>query len=243
MEPLPAAPPHTTLPHIEPTPAAPPPEGGASRACGYCGAPLEARQDWCLHCGAAVTTRIMRPPTWRAPLVAMAGVFLTAVAALIVAFFALSDDDPSRTTGVVTPTPTVTPTTTPTKPTAVPIVPGTGGPAAEGTPPPGATPAPDESSTPAPAETEPDSWPQGQRAWTVVLLSDPSQAGADRRARTLAAQDIPTGVLRSNDFRDLPADRWIVFSGQYDDARAARVARGDLGVVGNDARLLEIVPR
>ena len=34
-------------------------------ACPLCGAPLNPDQDWCLECGAAATTRILRPPSWK----------------------------------------------------------------------------------------------------------------------------------------------------------------------------------
>ncbi|MDQ6915086.1 MAG: hypothetical protein M3155_04665, partial [Actinomycetota bacterium] len=35
------------------------------RRCPRCNAPLAPEQDWCLECGTAVTTRVVRPPSWR----------------------------------------------------------------------------------------------------------------------------------------------------------------------------------
>src|SRR3989442_513836 len=33
--------------------------------CPRCGAAMAPEQDWCLECGAAATTRVLRPPGWR----------------------------------------------------------------------------------------------------------------------------------------------------------------------------------
>src|SRR4051812_18693457 len=56
----------------------PPPTG---RRCPRCAAGLTERQEWCLHCGAAVGARVVAAPGWRTP-IALAGVLLalTAVA-------------------------------------------------------------------------------------------------------------------------------------------------------------------
>lgn len=182
-------------------------------------------QDWCLNCGAAVTTQIASPPAWRGPLAAMIGVGLLALAALALAFFALADDDPPA-----TPAPTPTPAVTEPAPTA------TGPTGAE-------TPAP--TATPDPASTgEPASWPAGRNAWTIVMDATSSPAAAERRAQRLTAEGLVVGVLDSNQFRFLPADEWLVFSGQYDSSRAAAQARQELGSSApGDAYVRRIVPR
>ena len=204
------------------------PQGAApatARACPRCSEPMAPGQDWCLNCGAAVTTRIASPPTWRGPLAAMIGVGLLALAALALAFFALADDDPPA-------TPAQTPTPAATEPAPIAAAP-TG---AE-------TPAP--TGTPDPASTgEPASWPAGRTAWTIVMHATSSRAAAERRAQRLTSEGMVVGVLDSNRFRALPEDEWLVFSGQYDSSRAAAQARQELGSSApGDAYVRRIVPR
>lgn len=208
---------------VEPNPEVAAPT--ATRACPRCAEPLAPGQDWCLNCGAAATTRIASPPTWRGPLAAMIGVGLLALAALALGFFALADDDPTA-TPAQTPTPAVT--------EAAPTAPGPTG--AE-------TPVPTE--TPDAASTgEPASWPARRNAWTIVMDSTTSRAAADRRSQRLTAEGLVVGVLDSNRFRSLPADEWLVFSGQYDSSRAAAQARQELGSSAPaSAYVRRIVPR
>lgn len=215
-------------------PVGPPEPAEHPRACPRCASPVAPGQDWCLVCGAAVSTRIEAPQAWRGPLVAMTGVLLLSIAALILAFFALADDD--GTGGTVTaPAPTAPiPGTTP--------VPG-----AQETPTAGTTPTPTPSPTPTPdpeGAREPASWPAGRTAWTIVLNSTSSRAAARRRAERLAADGVPVGVLRSDDFRSLRAGFWVVFSGQYDSAPAAARAQRELGASAPAAAYVRrIVPR
>lgn len=209
--------------HVEPNPEVAAPT--TARACPRCAEPLAPGQDWCLNCGAAATTRIASPPTWRGPLAAMIGVGLLALAALTLGFFALADDDPP-TTPAQTPTPAVTEAA----PTAA-------GPTGAETPAP--TETPDATST-----GEPASWPAGRNAWTIVMDSSNSRAAADRRAQRLTAEGLVVGVLDSNQFRSLPADEWLVFSGQYESSRAAAQGRQELGSSApGDAYVRRIVPR
>lgn len=202
------------------------------RTCPRCGHPLARGQEWCLSCGAAVTTRIAAAPTWRGPLAAMAGVGLLALAALALAFFALADDEPAS-----TPAPTPTPaaaTPPPGEPTPAP---------ATGTPTPAPTPTATE--TPAAENTgEPASWPAGRDAWTIVMHSTSRRGAAVRRAQRLTAEGVVVGVLDSDDFRGLDPDRFIVFSGQYDSAREAAQAQRALGSAAPaDAFARRITPR
>ena len=194
------------------------------RTCPRCGNPLAHGQEWCLRCGAAVTTRIASAPTWRGPLAAMAGVGLLALAALALAFFALADDDPASTTAP-TPTPAATVATpvpseaTPTPAAATPT-PVTGD----------ATPTPAATETPAAAGTgEPAAWPTGREAWTIVMHATSSRDAAVRRAQRLTAEGVVVGVLDSDEFRGLERGRFIVFSGQYETARKAAQAQRALG--------------
>ena len=110
-----------------------------ARTCPRCGHPLARGQEWCLSCGAAVTTRIAAAPTWRGPLAAMAGVALLALAALALAFFALADDEPATTPATA---PTPTPVATPTVPADATPTPAVGTPTPTPTPAPGTAPDP-----------------------------------------------------------------------------------------------------
>ena len=202
------------------------------RTCPRCATPLAVGQEWCLNCGAAVTTRIAAAPTWRGPLAAMAGVALLALAALALAFFALADDDPAP---VPAPTPVATtPAPVPGEPTPAPA---------------GATPtAPPGEATATPTAAgdtgEPASWPAGRSAWTIVMHATDSRAAAVRRAQRLTAEGVVVGVLDANDFRGLEGDRFIVFSGQYESARAAQQAQRALGSAAPaDAFVRRITPR
>ena len=208
------------------------------RTCPRCGNPLAPGQEWCLNCGAAVTTRIAAAPTWRGPLAAMAGVGLLALAALALAFFALADDDPAP---APAPTPVASaPAATPAPAEATPT-PATG----EAAPTATATPTPIATETPAAEGTgEPASWPAGRDAWTIVMHATASRAAAVRRAQRLTAEGVVVGVLDSDDFRALEPDRYIVFSGQFDSAREAARAQRALGSAAPaNAFVRRIIPR
>jgi len=86
----------------------PPREG--SVACPRCGAEVAATQDWCLACGAAARTVLVRPPNWRLPATVLMTLAALAVIAAIAAFVvATNDDEPlvrtAPTAPVVPPTP------------------------------------------------------------------------------------------------------------------------------------------
>ena len=194
------------------TPAAAPEETVEPQRCPRCGAQLHLGQDWCLECGEAVSTRIARSPGWKLPAAIVGGVVALAAAVLLLAFLELSDDA-DRAASV--PSPTATPTATPeATPTATPTEDATD---------PEASPTPEQSPTPAPA-AEVASWPAGEEAWTVVVLSSTSKADADRRAKELVDAGTPAGVLRSDDYSSLRAGYWVVFSGQYETREEAQTA-------------------
>ena len=67
------------------------PEAGAV-ACPRCGSAVVRDQDWCLICGAAARTRLVRAPSWRVPVALLAAVIAASVLALALAFVALTDD-------------------------------------------------------------------------------------------------------------------------------------------------------
>lgn len=191
-----------------PGPAAPEASG---RPCPRCAAPLAAGQDWCLSCGAPASTRIAPPPSWRAPLAIVAGVLVVAIAALTVAFLSLTDDA-ERVAQAPEPTPTAQPAET-----------ATPAPVEEQTP----EPLPGEE-TPAPGPGTVESWPEGETAWTVIVLSTEDEAGARGRAQELAAGGTQVGVLNSSDYGSLRPGFWVVFSGRYETSEEAQAAAAGL---------------
>ena len=174
-----------------------------AKRCPQCQAPLAAEQDWCLECGTAVTARVLKPPSWRVPIaIALAAIVVLALA-LTLALVSLS----SRPRGA----PTAQPPAAPAATTA--------------SPPTGSTPTPASTSA-APSvpaqETAPvPSWPTGLKAYTLVVLTAPDRAAAEREARSMLRKGTDAGILRSDDYRSFPPGRWIVWRGRYRTRSAA----------------------
>jgi hypothetical protein len=226
----------------------PPPDQPTGRQCPRCGAAMTDEQEWCLACGAAVGTRVVAAPGWRAPILIAALIALVAAIAVAIAIIQLADDtgqvaqnppaaSPAPQAGV-TPAPSVAATPDPALPEA----------SGQTTPEP-TTPA-EPSATPAPTTT-PDSsggagtasaeWPSGKTGWTVVLASDASQSKAKDAADKFAGDGISgVGVLHSDDFASLKPGYWVVFSGQYDSQSAASDALD--GIDAKDAYIRRIEP-
>ena len=219
--------------------SAPPPSGqpvstapAAAVACPQCGTPAQAGQEMCINCG----SRIAREPAegssrgWRVPaLLAAIGILLvgTAIAFGVLALTNdddlkkddvadLSDDPPPATPPPATPPPATPPPTQPTIP-----------PATRETQPDPATPVPDDTpqTTPEPdpsaGTSGPAEWPEGETAYTVVLVSATSRNAADAKAEQAIKRGIQAGVLRSDDFSTLRPGFWVVFAGQYDSSEEA----------------------
>jgi hypothetical protein len=194
-----------------------------TRHCPRCGAELTTQQEWCLNCGADVSSTIAAPPSWRGP-VALVGLLLAiAAAALILALVELAGDaeqvaeqpPPTPTPSVAaTPAPTITPEST--------TIP----------------PATDDSST----TPEIADWPAGKDAWTVVLEASSTRSAAETRANELAQQGIPVGILDSDDYGSLEPGRFVVFSGQYDSQRAAEQGLTDLSGQVQGAYVRHVAP-
>ena len=199
----------------------PPPPAQETRRCPRCGGELTIQQEWCLNCGADVSSTIAPPPNWRGPAV-LVGVLLTiAAVALILALVELAEDpEQVATQPAATPSPAVT---------AAPTV------APESTTIPPAT--DDGSGTPEIAD-----WPAGKDAWTVVLESSATRSAAETRANELVQQGVPVGILESDDYSSLEPGRFVVFSGQYDSQRAADQALKDLTGQVEGAYVRHVVP-
>ena len=182
-----------------------------TRRCPRCGSTLTTQQEWCLQCGADVSSTIAPPPSWRGPIALVGGLLLIALIALVLALVELAGDpEQVAQQPAATATPSVAPTTT-----AVPT--------------PGVTtipPATDDGG--ANATPEIADWPAGKDAWTVVLESSSTREAAEARANELAQQGIPVGILDSDEYGSLEPGKFVVFSGQYDSQRAADQALQDL---------------
>jgi sporulation related protein len=203
------------------------PEQTAERRCPRCASPLTPQQEWCLSCGADVGARVVPAPGWRGPVALVVGLLAVAALALILALVELAGDaeqvneqPPGAATATATPSVAPTPTPTPTFDSTT-IPPATA----------------DESTTPEIAD-----WPDGKDAWTVVLESAQTRQAAETRAKELAAQGVPVGILDSDNYSSLQANTFVVFSGQYDSKRAADQALQDLANQVTGAYVRHIIP-
>jgi hypothetical protein len=192
--------------------------------CPRCGSPLRPEQDWCLNCGAAVTTEVAGAPGWRTPIAIVGAVLLLAAIGLVFAFVRLSDNA-NQAASVPQPTAVAPAAPAPAAPTAAPPVPTPAPPAATATPaPPAATATPAPGATPAPATGAVPTWPAGKTAYTVIYWSAATRPEAEAKAKAFQAGGATVGILHSNDFSSLRAGYWVVFSGQYDTQQAAQAA-------------------
>jgi hypothetical protein len=203
------------------------PEQTAERRCPRCASPLTPQQDWCLACGADVGARVVPAPSWRGPVALVVGLLAIAALALILALVELAGDaeqvseqPPGAATPAPTPSVAATPTATPTFDSTT-IPPATA----------------DESAMPEVAD-----WPDGKDAWTVVLETSQTREAAETRAKELAGQGVPVGVLDSDNYSSLQASTFVVFSGQYDSRRAATQALQDLADQVTGGYVRHIIP-
>lgn len=203
--------------------------GGAS-SCPRCGVRVDPGQEYCLQCGlrlpggglaAAVGTTWRRRVGRRAPdwlWTILAGLLVAAVMTGVA--IAISQGgggdapyfDARDTNSIPTETTDTVPTTAPTA-----------------TAPTGETETTTETATtepePPPPRPEVVEWPPSEDGYTVVIASMPTAGGrppAIRKAREALASNLPeVGVLDSGEFSSLHPGYYVVFSGIYEDQRAA----------------------
>jgi hypothetical protein len=205
----------------------PPPPSETPRRCPRCGSDLGPDQEWCLHCGADVGSTIATPPSSRGPIALVLGLLAVAAIALILALVELAGNAEQVTqqpAATVTPTPTAAAPAVTSTPTPITIPPATDNGSTTGTP-------------------EIADWPAGKDAWTVVLESSATQTAAQSRARELASQGVPVGILNSDGYSSIEPGRWVVFSGQYDTQRAAHQALKDISGQVTGAYVRHIIPK
>src|SRR5687768_12372236 len=162
---------------------------------------MAPEQDWCLECGNAVSTRVVRPPGWGIPIaVALATLAALAVGVLLTVD-SLSDDADRAVSGERAAVPARTQTVPPRRPL----------PARRRT----TTPAGAPTATP-PARTQTQTvpgaveaagggpvpvWISSKQAYTFVALTTGDRAGAENRARQLIRAGLDAGVLRTNGYQ------------------------------------------
>jgi len=205
----------------------PPAPSETPRRCPRCGSDLTPDQDWCLNCGADVGSTIATPPSWRGPVALVAGLLAVAVIALILALVELAGNAEQVTeqpAATATPAPAAAAPTVTATPTPITIPPATDNGSTTGTP-------------------EIADWPDGKDAWTVVLESSATQTAAESRAKELAGQGVPVGLLNSDGYSSIEPGRWVVFSGQYDTQRAAKQALKDVSDQVTGAYVRHIIPK
>ena len=190
----------------------PPPEAPTGRRCPRCGSELTPEQEWCLHCGADVGTRIA----------ARAG--LARRRSRSSACCSRSRRDRARPRArrarrrrrAGRPPPPRRPT--PDRPTP------TAAPAHRGTPRrsrPRSRRPPTDGHARHPAGDRRLARGQGRAGRSCSSPPRPA-GGRRRRARTSSpARASPVGILNSDDYSSLEPGHWVVFSGQYDSQRAA----------------------
>ena len=87
-------------------------------------------------------------------------------------------------------------------------------------------------------------WPDGRKAWTVVLNSSGTRDDAERLATELVGKGVPdVGVLDSDDFESLGPDSFVVFSGRHANRRLAEEALATIRVQAGGGSTRRIVPK
>jgi hypothetical protein len=154
------------------------------------------------------------------------GLLAVAVIALVLALVELAGDAEQVTEqpAGATPAPTAAAPAATSTPTPVTIPPATDNGSTTGTP-------------------EIADWPEGKDAWTVVLESSSTETAAQSRAKELAGQGVPAGLLNSDGYSSIEPGRWVVFSGQYDTRRAAQQALQDISGQVTGGYVRHIIPK
>jgi hypothetical protein len=207
-----------------------PPRPDEATTCPRCGAPLAPEQEWCVECGAAARTRIVRPPSWRWPVALVAALVALVGAGVAVAFFEATDTGsgplrPVTTAAASTPAPAAaaTPPATTTTAPAPGASGAAGGASGSGAGGPGASGGGAAGGGAAATAGKLQTWPAGLAAYTVVLLTTPDRKTARTTARGLAATSL-VGLAHSNDFTGLAPGSWLVFVGNYPGKQQAEAA-------------------
>lgn len=220
------------------------PPSGPSLACPNCRAPVESDQLACVECGTPLQVARRSAPGWRATVVGVALALLVLGVGLGFLLRELTSSEPMRAAAPAptspspaasstAPLPTEGEKKTTTEPAPDQPLPAAGGRESEA---PSQSPPASDPSPPAAGNESPGnraggagsvaSWPAGESAFTVVLVSSTRRADAQREAERAVADGLPAGILRSNDYSSLNPGYWVVYAGQLDSrGEAARRAQ------------------
>lgn len=222
--------------------------GSETRSCATCGAPLRPGQEWCLNCGTAVGDRFAPPAGWRLPVAVVGAVLALSALVLVLVFVDLAgDDEPLARLPVQTATPQAPATTVPPPVTTAPPItePAPTTPTITTTPTTtnATTTTTTVPTTPTTSEPEPTGtvgeWPEGERAWTVILLSAQDRPPAEARAREAVDAGVEdVGVLQSGEYASLRPGFFVAFAGTYETQAEAQRAAERIGQ-GAYARFVE----
>jgi hypothetical protein len=186
---------------------------------------LAPDQDWCLGCGAAATTRVLPPPSWKLAAATVVGVLAAVGVGVVLLVSSLSSKS--------------------TRATSTRAASAQAAPPPASTPPPAAAPAPaapatGTSTTPAKTATSTtpaapiggggvQTWPSGKRGWTVVLGTEVEQSAARSRAQGYIAKGVKAGVLDATKYTfSTPTGAFVIFFGQFDNQSAAVTSESGL---------------
>jgi cytoskeletal protein RodZ len=178
--------------------------------CERCGARMAPEQDWCLECGTAARTRLLRPPGFALPIAIVLAVVAVVAVALVLAINAVSDDaqravSSSPLTTATAPAKTkTTKRAAPTKTTTTSTV----------------TTATSTSTTPgADAATGADGtvplWKKSDQGYAVIALTTSDRTEAEAEARKLIKAGEDAGILRSDDYDFFAPGAWVVWVGGF----------------------------
>jgi len=166
---------------------------------------MAPEQDWCLECGAPVTTRVVPPPGWRLPVAVGLAVLALLGAGLALAVESVGNDADRAAAG---------PPTTRQPPPARHALPAahtsTAGPQSV----PGAAAA---TATPRPVPL----WPPRRQAYSVVVPAGGSRPTAEKQARRLIRAGRDAGILQTDGYDFFTPGSWVVWVGHYPDRPSA----------------------
>jgi hypothetical protein len=195
--------------------------------CPRCGSRLAPDQDWCLACGAAATTQVVGPPSWKLAVATVLGVVAAvAVGAVLLATSLSSDSDNASQRAAAVPAAPPPEASTAPPPAATP-------PASTTPPATGTTTSPPTTTSKAPAASLGGegvrTWPSGKRGWTVVLGTEVEQSTARSRAKSYSDKGVKAGVLDATKYTfSTPTGAFVIFFGEFDSQSEAVTASSNL---------------
>ena len=193
--------------------------------CARCATRLARDQDWCLACGAAATTQVVGPPSWKLAIATVGGVVAAVAVGVVLLVTSASSDSAAQRAATVPAAPPPEASTVP--PAAVPPPPATTPPAT------GTSTTPTTTTSKAPAAAIGGggvrTWPSGKSGWTVVLGTEVELATARSRAKSYSDKGVKAGVLDATKYTfSTPTGAFVIFFGDFDSQSKAVTASSNL---------------